>query len=345
MRKIVVIEDNNDIRESIVEILELANYKVVLAKNGIEGVELAIAEVPDLILCDIMMPDLDGYGVLYLLAKNAKTSSIPFIFITAKSERADLRKGMEMGADDYLVKPFGRLELLNAIEIRLNKKLKEQQFYSQSLEQDISDIPKKVGLAELSKLIHKSQSRIFKKNQVVHYESDSPLGIYLVLSGKIKTTKMTEDGRELITAFYRQDDFLGANSLLSNHLYNDTATALEESHLCFFSKQQFDELLRLYPDVSKKFLNILSNEILTKDYSLLQLAYQSVRKRIAEAIVDLFKHDTTIRISRDDLAALTATATETVSRTLTEFKNEGLIEKKGSVLKIVNMDKISKMRN
>ena len=345
MRKIVVIEDNNDIRESIVEILELANYKVVLAKNGIEGVELAIAEVPDLILCDIMMPDLDGYGVLYLLAKNATTSSIPFIFITAKSERADLRKGMEMGADDYLVKPFGRLELLNAIEIRLNKKLKEQQFYSQSLDEDISDIPKKVGLAELSKLIHKSQSRIFKKNQVVHYEGDSPLGIYLVLSGKIKTTKMTEDGRELITAFYRQDDFLGANSLLSNHLYNDTATALEESHLCFFSKQQFDELLRLYPDVSKKFLNILSNEILTKDSSLLQLAYQSVRKRIAEAIVDLFKHDTTIRISRDDLAALTATATETVSRTLTEFKNEGLIEKKGSVLKIVNMDKISKMRN
>lgn len=345
MRKIVVIEDNNDIRESIVEILELANYKVLLAKNGIEGVALAIAEVPDLILCDIMMPDLDGYGVLYLLAKNATTSSIPFIFITAKSERADLRKGMEMGADDYLVKPFGRLELLNAIEIRLNKKIKEQQFYSQSLDEDISDIPKKVGLAELSKLIHKSQSRIFKKNQVVHYEGDSPLGIYLVLSGKIKTTKMTEDGRELITAFYRQDDFLGANSLLSNHLYNDTATALEESHLCFFSKQQFDELLRLYPDVSKKFLNILSNEILTKDSSLLQLAYQSVRKRIAEAIVDLFKHDTTIRISRDDLAALTATATETVSRTLTEFKNEGLIEKKGSVLKIVNMDKISKMRN
>ena len=345
MRKIVVIEDNNDIRESIVEILELANYKVVLAKNGIEGVELAIAEVPDLILCDIMMPDLDGYGVLYLLAKNATTSSIPFIFITAKSERADLRKGMEMGADDYLVKPFGRLELLNAIEIRLNKKLKEQQFYSQSIVQDISEIPKKVGLAELSKLIHKSQSRIFKKNQVVHYEGDSPLGIYLVLSGKIKTTKMTEDGRELITAFYRQDDFLGANSLLSNHLYNDTATAIEESHLCFFSKQQFDELLRLYPDVSKKFLNILSNEILIKDSSLLQLAYQSVRKRIAEAIVDLFKHDTTIRISRDDLAALTATATETVSRTLTEFKNEGLIEKKGSVLKIVNMDKISKMRN
>ena len=147
MSKIVVIEDNNDIRDSIVEIFRLANYEVILAKNGIEGVALAISEVPDLILCDIMMPDLDGYGVLYLLAKNTTTSSIPFIFITAKSERADLRKGMEMGADDYLVKPFGQLELLNAIEIRLNKKLKEQQFYSQSLEQDISDIPKKVGLA------------------------------------------------------------------------------------------------------------------------------------------------------------------------------------------------------
>ncbi|MBC5863077.1 response regulator [Flavobacterium turcicum] len=345
MSKIVVIEDNNDIRDSIVEILELANYEVILAKNGIEGVEIVMAELPDLILCDIMMPDLDGYGVLYLLAKNDKTSLIPFIFITAKSERTDLRKGMEMGADDYLVKPFGRLELLNAVEIRLNKKHKEQHLHLQSLEQAPFSISKNGGLAELSKLISKSQSRIFKKNQVVHYEGDSPLGIYLVLSGKIKTTKMTEDGRELITAIYRPDDFLGANSVLSNQLYNDTATALEESHLCFFSKQQFDELLRLYPDVSKKFLNILSNEILTKDSSLLQLAYQSVRKRIAEAILDLFKHDTTIRISRDDLAALTATATETVSRTLTEFKNEGLIEKKGSILKIINIEKITKMRN
>src|SRR6187431_2492001 len=121
MKKILLIEDNNDMRENTMEILELANYHVTAAKNGKEGVEQAQKEKPDLIICDIMMPVLDGYGVLHMLSKNTETASIPFIFLTAKAERTDLRKGMEMGADDYLTKPFDSIELLNAIEIRLKK--------------------------------------------------------------------------------------------------------------------------------------------------------------------------------------------------------------------------------
>lgn len=120
---------------------------------------------------------------------------------------------------------------------------------------------------------------------------------------------------------------------------------MEDSDLCFFPKIQFDQMLLQYPDMAGKFLEILSSEIRNKDAYLLQLAYQSVRKRLAEAILRLFKNETSIRISRDELAALAGTASETVSRTLTEFKNEGLIEKKGSVLTILNFDKISKMRN
>lgn len=190
---------------------------------------------------------------------------------------------------------------------------------------------------------------LFKKNQIIHYEGDHPTGIYLVISGKIKTMKMAEDGRELMTGIYQAEDFLGINIILSNNEHNDTATALEDSCLCFFPKTQFDEMLRLYPDVAGKFLEILSHEIRKKDGYLLQLAYQSVRKRISEAILRLYKqHEDgmeTLSVSRDDLAALSGTAAETVSRTLTEFKNEGLIEKKGSTLKILKPDKMSKMRN
>nr|WP_315250708.1 response regulator [uncultured Flavobacterium sp.] len=349
MSKVLVIEDNNEIRENILEILELADYEVVLAKNGKQGVEMATLYLPNVILCDIMMPELDGYGVLYLLNKNLETNNIPFIFITSKSERLDLRKGMEMGADDYLTKPFGRLELLSAIEIRLKKKHLQHDFYSKSLEQLDNLLPKNEGLSELKNIIADRKSRLFKKNQVVHYEGDSATGIYLVLSGKIKTIKMAEDGRELMTGICQADDFLGTNIILSNKPYDDTATALEDSHLCFFPKTQFDELLRLYPDVAGKFLKILSNEIRNKDTHLLQLAYQSVRKRIAEAILRLFTqpNDATesVSISRDDLAAMSGTASETVSRTLTEFKNEGLIEKKGGKLTILNHDKINKMKN
>ena len=103
---ILIIEDNTDIRESTAEILELAGYTTLTAENGKIGVEMAQKQSPSLIICDIMMPELDGYGVLYLLSKSPETAVIPLIFLTAKSERIDMRKGMEMGADDYLTKPF-----------------------------------------------------------------------------------------------------------------------------------------------------------------------------------------------------------------------------------------------
>src|SRR5450755_3998696 len=103
-KKILVIEDNQEVRENISEILELSEYLVVKVDNGKKGVEIALNEHFDLIICDIMMPFLDGYGVLHLLSKHIETRRIPFIFLTAKSEKADQRKGMEMGADDYLTK-------------------------------------------------------------------------------------------------------------------------------------------------------------------------------------------------------------------------------------------------
>src|SRR5215217_5011661 len=114
-KRVLVIDDNTDIRENTAEILDLAGYKTFTAENGKRGVEIAIKEKPDLVVCDIMMPELDGYGVLHLLRKNAGTLNTPFIFLTAKIERTYFRKGMEMGADDYITKPFEDIELLNAI--------------------------------------------------------------------------------------------------------------------------------------------------------------------------------------------------------------------------------------
>ena len=128
---ILVIDDNKDIRENTAEILDLAGYKTFMAENGKKGVEIALKEKPSLIVCDIMMPELDGYGVLHLIRKNEDTEQIPFIFLTAKTERNDFRKGMEMGADDYITKPFEDIELLNAVEIRLKKASILKQNYEQ----------------------------------------------------------------------------------------------------------------------------------------------------------------------------------------------------------------------
>ena len=121
MIKVLIIEDNADVRENTAELLELSNYDVATAENGKIGVEIAKKILPDIIVCDIMMPELDGYEVLEALNKNSETASIPFIFLTAKTEKTDMRKGMNLGADDYLTKPFSENELLEAIESRLKK--------------------------------------------------------------------------------------------------------------------------------------------------------------------------------------------------------------------------------
>jgi len=347
-KKALIIEDSDDIRENIVEILELAGYTVFSAKNGKIGVDLALKNSPDIILCDIMMPELDGYGVLYMLNKNPQMAAIPFIFLTAKAERVDLRKGMEMGADDYLTKPFDDIELLNAIESRLNKKEQQEQFYSKSLDSLGLLIAKNNGLNELKKVIGDRKTRHFKKNQVIYYDGDKGNGLYLVLSGKVKTIKLAQDGRELMTGMYTKDDYLGIHALLSNEAFSDTATAVEDSTLCLIPKDQLDELLNLYPEIAREFIKLLSNNIREKEEQLLQLAYHSVRKRMADAIVRLSKHQAgtdTIKISRDDLAAMAGMATETVSRTLADFKDEGLIEKKGSVINILNHERLAKMKN
>ena len=113
MKKILIIEDNPDVRENLSEILTLSGYEAETAENGRIGVDKAQKNAPDLILCDIMMPELDGYGVLHILSRHHQTADVPFIFLTAKAEKEDFRRGMSMGADDYIAKPFDELALLH----------------------------------------------------------------------------------------------------------------------------------------------------------------------------------------------------------------------------------------
>ncbi len=121
MKKILVIEDEQFVRENIVEILEASGYAAVSAPNGAVGVALAKEHLPDIILCDVMMPELDGHGALRAIRGNASTANIPFIFLTARADTSDLRHGMNLGADDYITKPFRVAELLKAVEMRLAK--------------------------------------------------------------------------------------------------------------------------------------------------------------------------------------------------------------------------------
>lgn len=143
MSKILVIDDDALVRANLVELLELESFEVLSAEDGRAGVQLARQHLPDLIICDIMMPELDGYGVLGELRQDSATATIPFIFLTAKTEKSDMRQGMSLGADDYLVKPFTRQEILDAISARLAK----QTAFIQKTQSKLDDLRSAITLA------------------------------------------------------------------------------------------------------------------------------------------------------------------------------------------------------
>ncbi len=352
MKKILLIEDNDDIRNNTAEILELSNYQVILAANGKMGVEQAIKHVPDLIICDIMMPVLDGYGVFHAVHKNEAIKNTPFIFLTALTERSDLRKGMELGADDYITKPFSGTELLNAVDSRLKK--------FDILKKDLS-----AGLAGLQELMLASGGsndlllftegrniNRYKKKQVIYSEGNHPNCLYYVIKGKVKVSVSNDDGKELITELFCPGDFLGYVALLEETVYRDNAKALEESELAVIPREDFEELINNNKEVTHKFIRLLAKNISEKEKQLLGIAYNSLRKKVAEALLLLLKkyrqngdQKFSIDLNRDILASIAGTAKESLIRTLGDFRNEKMIDIEDGNIFIINQHKLEHLVN
>ncbi len=352
MKKILLIEDNDDIRNNTAEILELSSYKVIVAENGKIGVEKAIEHSPDLIICDIMMPVLDGYGVLHAVHKNEAIKNTPFIFLTAKTERSDFRKGMELGADDYITKPFDATELLNAVDSRLKKLDLLKQVFNPGMDGLNNLMQASFGTAALQSLTEDSSTNKYKKKQNIYTEGNHPNRLYYVISGKVKTYKTNDDGKELVTDLFSPGDFLGYIAMLEGTVYKDTAEALEETELAVIPKEDFDDLLNKNAEVAKKFIRLLAKNISEKENQLLGLAYNSLRKKVAEALVQLQKkyqktadEKFTIDISRENLATIAGTATESLIRTLSDFRSEKLIDIKDGGITIVNQKKLANLVN
>jgi CRP/FNR family cyclic AMP-dependent transcriptional regulator len=351
MTKILLVEDNKEIRENTGEILELANYKVRTANNGKEGYELALEETPDLIICDIMMPVLDGYGLLHLVSKNDHLKSVPFIFLTAKTERNDFRKGMEMGADDYITKPFTDIELLNAVESRLQKIKfqKENASASKNLNEFLDEIKNENALENL---FNSTITNSYKKKQQIYAEGNHPYSLFYLNSGKIRTYKINENGKELTIGLYNAGDFFGYQALLENSVYKETAETLEECEISITGREDFEILIYNNKEVAHKFIKLLAHNVAEKEEQLINLAYNSLRKRVADAIITLLRKykkeehaDFTIHISREDLAHIAGTTTESLIRTLSDFKNEKLIEAEVGSIKVLNEKKLLFMLN
>lgn len=352
MKKILLIEDNSDVRENTAEILELSNYHVECAENGKIGVQKALSDNFDLIICDIMMPELDGYGVLRILNKNPKTSSIPFIFLSAKAEKQDFRRGMQLGADDYLTKPFNEVDLLDAIELRLKKAEKVNKTTEQVLDSNglRTFIDEARGFSELEKLAENREIRHYRKKDKIFNEGELPRHIFHIKSGKIKIFRTNDEGRELIVALIGPGELFGYLALLQGRDYPESAVAMADTELSLIPSEDFYSLIYNDRDVAGHFLKLLSGDLLNTEGQLIDLAYNSVRKRVADALIHLkSRYDKdeneqfTIAILRDDLANMVGTAKETVIRMLSDFKEEKLIEVKGSKITILDEKALENM--
>ena len=350
MKRVLIIEDNDEVRENIVEILELSNYKVSTAENGKVGVEKALKEKPDLIICDIMMPVLDGYGVFYLLSKHKETAAIPFIFLTAKSEKTDFRKGMEMGADDYITKPFDGIELLNAIEVRLRKSELLQQNFKDGIE-GLNDFINNAKLTGKVKLTSDERDvRNYKKKFFIYREGERPKALYYVVSGKVKLSRTNNDGKELITLLLGEGDFFGYIPILEESNYIEDAQVLEDTQVMIIPKEDFVQLISNDMQIARQFIKIIAHNILDKEEDLLNLAYNSVRQKVAYGLLQLHEKyknadepDPILKMSRENMAQAIGIATESLIRTLGDFKDEKLIDIQTGKIQVLNEKKLRSM--
>ncbi|HLF63191.1 MAG TPA: response regulator [Saprospiraceae bacterium] len=348
MHKILVIEDNTDVRENIAEILELAGYNVSVAENGKIGVEQALLHKPDLILCDIMMPELDGFGVLRILSKNIATAGTPFIFLTAKAEKDDFRRGMGLGADDYITKPFDDVMLLDTIELRLKRSNRLRTSFDgteQGLQHFFNEAKAQDNLLALT---DNREIRKYEKRDTIFTEGQIARWLFFIVSGKVKSYRTNDIGKELITKVSTRGDFLGMIPLLQNTKYTDSAMALESCEIRLVPKEDFLKLVFSQKEVSANMIKALARQLEEAEQHLLHLAYDAVREKVAGSLVmlsDRYQRNGISRIPllREDLAGLAGTAKETVIRTLSEFKEDGLIEIDGNDVVVKDLNALRKL--
>ncbi|ALJ05044.1 transcriptional regulator [Pseudalgibacter alginicilyticus] len=348
MNKVLLIEDDVILRENTAELLELSHYDVITAPNGKVGIEMAKNNLPDIVVCDIMMPLLDGYGVLEALAENSNTKHIPFIFLSAKTERKDVRKGMDLGADDYITKPFEEDELISAIESRLAKAsiLKDKNTIVEAEKPVSTDNDEIRTLNDLKNFFEDNGEEIsYSQGDLVYEEGKNSNNIYLISKGLVKCHKLDEQGKSLTTAVYKEDDLFGYTSFTQNTTYQETATAIQETTLISLSKSELKNILTSNHNITLELIQLLSEDLTGVKDQLLQMAYSSVKKRAATTILMFAeklnkKPEEAIRISRNDLASVAGIAIESLIRALSGFKDMGIIEIEGRNIKILDLNQL-----
>ncbi|TXF91031.1 response regulator [Neolewinella aurantiaca] len=341
---ILIIEDNEEVRENLEEILELYGYNVLAEPNGLAGVKTAIQHPPDLILCDVMMPELDGYGVLNMLSENDRTAAVPFVFITARTETEDIRRGMNLGADDYITKPFYKDELLNVIRTRL-KKAKARKGTASTPGQmtpHLSD-PEGGHLRLKQAFEEPARRQVLDQGHQILGEGDYPHFIYRIESGKVHLSRSHEYGRSYVIAELGAGEIFGISSALERSPSHYTAKVTSDGTvLQSIATDQLMKLINADRTVTEALMRLMAGRVVERSKRLVQQAYDSVRRRTALTLCDLYeKYDgAPIELSREELAQMVGTTKESVIRSLSDFKKDGLILVSGKQLVIQDFESL-----
>jgi CRP/FNR family transcriptional regulator, polysaccharide utilization system transcription regulator len=346
--KILIIEDNRDVRENLSEILTLSGYETFTASNGKEGVQAALSQTPDLILCDIMMPELDGYGVLRILSKNETISNVPFIFLSAKTEMGDVRRGMTLGADDYITKPFDDVELLDTIEVRLQKR-KNSGGPSGTIHSIINLPSGEHVIGALPDALKEGEPRMIRKKDLLFSEGQTCRNVFIIQSGRAIATKIDDYSKEVVTRLYQAPMIIGVSSAFTGQRYQETVKAFEDLEVIPVKKDDFLKYVLHEPSSAFYFLQQMASYQVKADEKLLLQAFGSVRMKLAATLIDLYSSyeeegKAVIPVSREDLASMAGTAKETIIRCLSEFKEEGLVTIHGSDIVVTSVQKLAELR-
>jgi len=347
-KKVLLIEDDSIVRENTAEILELANFLVKTAKNGKEGVTIAKSFMPDIIICDILMPELDGYGVLQILSKTPALEHIPFIFLTAKTHHEDLRKGMELGADDYINKPFEESELLRAIESRL-KRVESFEIKSKlRIPSAVIQHKSLKSIKNIEQYLAQKQLHKYKKDETIYCYGNQSNHLYLIKSGLVKTYKSNEFGKEFITGYYTNQQYFGYASFVKHLPHFENSKAITNTQLYKISKDEITSIINNNHHIIYSFIDLLAGDLIDVKDQLNINAYGSVRKRTASVLLNLLekyptKNGNEITISRINLANSIGIAKESLIRTLHDFKEEKLLKVTTKSITILDKNKLQKV--
>ncbi|MEH2361698.1 EAL domain-containing response regulator [Nostoc sp.] len=302
MPKILIIEDEEAVRENILDLLEAEGFETLAAANGRIGIHLAISEVPDLILCDIMMPELDGYGVLKALREDPSTATIPFIFLTAKSAKSDFRQGMDMGADDYITKPFTRAELLSAIMNRLEKYATLKRYLSPQTV--INNFSPKMQLLEISlhRVIkqHKFQEFEIYYQPIVDIDSGKIVGAESLLRWK-----SPELGTIYPTEFIPLAESTGLIVPIGKWVLKSVCQQIkgwrDAGIYSFIVAVNLSVLEFNQPDLIDKIVNLIAINDLEPDYLEIELTESMIMQDVNSAIATMSKLQSLgVKIAIDD---------------------------------------------